>query len=82
MSAKIGVMRSLGQAVGIVVNAIRTPVQRDKVVEVSRTSKSERRDDVTLRRTVIDEIIWNESTQQGVGFHIQVKLLNDLETNR
>jgi len=67
MSAKIGVMRSLGQAVGIVVNAIRTPVQRDKVVEVSRTSKSERRDDVTLRRTVIDEIIWNESTQQGVG---------------
>ena len=67
MSAKIGVMRSLGQAVGIVVNAIRTPVQRDKVVEVSRTSKSERRDDVTLRRTVIDEIIWNESAQQGAG---------------
>lgn len=67
MSAKIGVMRSLGQALGIVVNAIRTPVQRDKVVEVSRTSKSERRDDVTLRRTVIDEIIWNESAQQGAG---------------
>lgn len=67
MSAKIGVMRSLGQAVGIVVNAIRTPVQRDKVVEVSRTSKSERRDDVTLRRTVIDEIIWKESAQQGAG---------------
>ena len=67
MSAKIGVMRSLGQAVGIVVNAIRTPVQRDKVVEVSRTSQSERRDDVTLRRTVIDEIIWNESAQKGAG---------------
>ena len=67
MSAKIGVMRSLGQAVGIVVNAIRTPVQRDKVVEVSRTSKSERRDDVTLRRTVIDEIIWNESAQKSAG---------------
>ena len=67
MSAKIGVMRSLGQAVGIVVNAIRTPVQCDKVVEVSRTSKSERRDDVTLRRTVIDEIIWKESAQQGAG---------------
>lgn len=67
MSARIGVMRSLGQALGIVVNAIRTPVQRDKVVEVSRTSKSERRDHVTLRRTVIDEIIWNESAQQGAG---------------
>ena len=67
MSAKIGVMRSLGQAVGIVVNAIRTPVQRDKVVEVSRTSQSERRDHVTLRRTVIDEIIWNESAQQDAG---------------
>ena len=67
MSAKIGVMRSLGQAVGIVVNAIRTPVQRDKVVEVSRTCKSERRDDVTLRRTVIDEIIWKESAQHGAG---------------
>jgi len=67
MSAKIGVMRSLGQAVGIVVKAIRTPVQRDKVVEVSRTSQSERLDDVTLRRTVIDEIIWNESAQKGAG---------------
>lgn len=67
MSARIGVIRSLGQAVGIVVNAIRTPVQRDKVVEVSRTSQSERLDDVTLRRTVIDEIIWNESAQQGAG---------------
>ena len=67
MSAKIGVMRSLGQAVGIVVNAIRTPVQRDKVVEVSRTSQSERSDHVTLRRTVIDEIIWKESAQQGAG---------------
>jgi hypothetical protein len=67
MSAKIGVMRSFGQAVGIVVNAIRTPVQGDKVVEVSRTCTSERRDDVTLRRTVIDEIIWKESAQQGAG---------------
>ena len=67
MSAKIGVMRSLGQALGIVVNAIRTPVKRDKVVEVSRASQSERRDDVTLRRTVIDEIIWKESAQQGAG---------------
>ena len=67
MSARIGVMRSLGQALGIVVNAIRTPVQRDKVVEVSRTSQSERRDHVTLRRTVIDEIICNESAQQGAG---------------
>ena len=67
MSARIGVMRSLGQAVGIVVNAIRTPVKRDHVVEVSRASHSERRDDVTLRRTVIDEIIWNESAQQDAG---------------
>ena len=67
MSAKIGVMRSLGQAVGIVVNAIRTPVQRDKVVEVSRTSKSERRDDVTLRRTVVEEIIWKEPSQVAAG---------------
>jgi len=67
MSAKIGVMRSLGQAVGIVVNAIRTPVQRDKVVEVSRTSQSERRDHVMLRRTVVEEIIWNESAQQDAG---------------
>ena len=67
MSAKIGVMRSLGQALGIVVNAIRMPVKRDHVVEVSRASHSERRDDVTLRRTVIDEIIWNESAQKGAG---------------
>lgn len=67
MSAGIGVMRSLGQAVGIVVNAIRTPVKRDKVVEVSRATQSQQRDDVTLRRTVVEEIIWKEPPQPATG---------------
>jgi len=67
MSARIGVMRSLGQAVGIVVNAIRTPVERAKVVEVSRVSQSQRHDDVTLRRTVVEEIIWKEPSQSATG---------------
>ena len=67
MRARIGVMRSLGQALGIVVNAIRTPVKRDHVVEVSRASHSERRDDVTLRRTVVEEIIWKEPSQVAAG---------------
>ncbi len=60
-------IRSLGQAVGIVVNAIRTPVKRDHVVEVSRASHSERRDDVTLRRTVVEEIIWKEPSHSATG---------------
>ena len=60
-------MRSLGQAVGIVVNAIRTPVEREKVVEVSRVSQSQRHDDVTLRRTVVEEIIWKEPSQVATG---------------
>lgn len=60
-------MRSLGQAVGIVVNAIRTPVKRDKVVEVSRATQSQQRDDVTLRRTVVEEIIWKEPSQAATG---------------
>lgn len=67
MSSNIGVMRSLGQAVGIVVNAIRTPVKREKVVEVSRVFQSQNHDDVTLRRTVIDEIIWKEPSQPTTG---------------
>ncbi len=67
MSSNIGVMRSLGQAVGIVVNAIRTPVKREKVVEVSRVFQSQNHDDVTLRRTVIDEIIWKETSQSATG---------------
>ncbi len=67
MNGKIGVMRSLGQAVGIVVKAIRTPVQRDTVVEVSRATQSQQHDQVTLRRTVVDEIIWKEQSHAGAG---------------
>ena len=67
MSSNIGVMRSLGQAVGIVVNAIRTPVKRQKVVEVSRVSQSQQHDDVTLRRTVVEEIIWKEPSHSATG---------------
>jgi hypothetical protein len=37
------------------------------VVEVSRASHSERRDDVTLRRTVVEEIIWKEPSQVATG---------------
>ena len=67
MSARIGVMRSLGQAVGIVVNAIRAPVKREKVVDVSRVFQSQQHDDVTLRRTVVEEIIWKEPSQVAAG---------------
>ncbi|MCE9618823.1 MAG: hypothetical protein K8R92_02815 [Planctomycetes bacterium] len=66
MSRRIGVMRSLGQAVGIVVNAIRAPVKGDRTVEVDRRFQSQQQGDVTLRRTVIDEIVWKDP-ETGAG---------------
>ena len=51
-----GVARSVGQAVGILWRAIRTPVAPD-TVEVSRRSETLRQDGLTLRRTTIDEVV-------------------------
>jgi hypothetical protein len=51
-----GIARSVGQAIGIVWQAIRTPVAR-QVVEVSRRSETLQQGGVTLRRTTIDEVV-------------------------
>ena len=48
-----GIARSVGQAIGIVWQAIRTPVAAP-VVEVSRAVQQ---GGVTLRRTTIDEVV-------------------------
>ena len=79
MSARIGVMRSLGQAVGIVVNAIRTPVKREKLLKFRASLKA---NDMMMSRYGAQ---WwkklfgkNHRTQpRARAIHIQVKLLND-----
>ena len=51
-----GIARSVGQAIGIVWQAIRTPVA-GQAVEVSRRSETVQQGGVTLRRTTIDEVV-------------------------
>ena len=51
-----GIARSVGQAVGIVWNAIVTPVE-PQVVQVNRRTAMLTENGVTLRRTVIDEVV-------------------------
>lgn len=51
-----GIARSVGQAIGIVWQAIRTPVA-GQAVEVARRSESVQQGGVTLRRTTIDEVV-------------------------
>ncbi|MBM4006673.1 MAG: hypothetical protein FJ292_03775 [Planctomycetes bacterium] len=50
------ISRCVGQAVGILWDAIRAPV-KPKAVEVNRTTETLQRDGVTLRRTTIDEVV-------------------------
>lgn len=51
-----GIARSVGQAIGILWQAIRTPVA-PRAVEVARRSETVQRGGVTLRRTTIDEVV-------------------------
>ncbi len=48
-------MRSLGEFVGHIVKAVRNE-PRDKRVVINKTTRQERRGNVTLRRTTIEEI--------------------------
>ena len=47
--------RSLGEFVGHIVKAVRNE-PRDKRVVINKTTRQERRGNVTLRRTTIEEI--------------------------
>ena len=51
-----GLARSIGQAIGIVWHAVRTPVA-PKAVEVNRRTETLEQGGVTLRRTTIDEVV-------------------------
>jgi hypothetical protein len=55
-SEQPGVARSVGQAVGILWNAIVTPVA-PRAVQVSRRTETLEQGGVTLRRTTIDEVV-------------------------
>jgi len=50
------ISRCVGQAVGILWDAIRTPV-KPQAVEVNRMTETLQHDGVTLRRTTIDEVV-------------------------
>ncbi|MAD19048.1 MAG: hypothetical protein CMJ52_02360 [Planctomycetaceae bacterium] len=50
------IMRSLGEFVGHVARGIRTDPAAPKTTEVRREVETERRGDVVLRRTTIEEI--------------------------
>jgi hypothetical protein len=51
------IMRSLGEFVGHVVKGIRTdPAAKPETTEVRRTTETEERERVILRRTVIEEV--------------------------
>jgi hypothetical protein len=51
------IMRSLGEFVGHVVKGIRTdPAAKTETTEVRRTTETEERERVILRRTVIEEV--------------------------
>lgn len=50
------IMRSLGEFVGHVAKGIRTDPSAPKVTEVRREVETERRGDVVLRRTTIEEV--------------------------
>ena len=59
------IMRSLGEFVGHVAKGIRTDPSAPKTTEVRREVETERRGDVVLRRTTIEEVEIQES--HGVG---------------
>ena len=50
------IMRSLGEFVGHVAKGIRTDPSAPKTTEVRREVETERRGDVVLRRTTIEEV--------------------------
>jgi hypothetical protein len=61
-SEQPSIARCVGQAVGIVWSAVRTPVT-PKAVEVNRRTETLQQGGVTLRRTTIDEVVVQPSPQ-------------------
>ena len=55
-SEQPGLARSIGQAIGIVWQAVRTPVT-PQTVEVNRRTETLEQGGMTLRRTTIDEVV-------------------------
>ena len=63
-SQEPGIARSVGQAVGIVWNAIRTPVGPE-TVEVNRRTETLQEGGLTMRRTTIDEVVVHPPQKQN-----------------
>ena len=57
---KKSLMRCLGEFTGQIAKGLRTKVEKDNTEEISRTVEETQRGDVTLRRTVIEEVEYHD----------------------
>jgi hypothetical protein len=61
---KKSIMRCLGEFTGHIAKGIRTKVDAPVTEEVTRTVEETRDGDVTLRRTVIEEVEYHADTKE------------------
>lgn len=65
---KKSLMRCLGEFTGYIAKGLRTKVDTKNTEEVSRTVEETHEGDVTLRRTVIEEVEYRDgSSEKGKG---------------
>ena len=61
---KKSIMRCLGEFTGYIAKGIRTKVHAPRIEEVARSVEESRDGDVTLRRTVIEEVEYHGSPKE------------------
>lgn len=61
---KKSIMRCLGEFTGYIAKGIRTKVDAPRTEEVARSVEETREGDVTLRRTVIEEVEYHGTTKE------------------
>ena len=61
---KKSIMRCLGEFTGYIAKGIRTKVDAPRTEEVARSVEETRDGDVTLRRTVIEEVEYHGNTKE------------------
>ncbi|MEE2906676.1 MAG: hypothetical protein VX527_02485 [Planctomycetota bacterium] len=57
-------MRCLGEFTGYIAKGLRTKVDNKNTEEVSRTVEETHEGDITLRRTVIEEVEYRDGTSE------------------
>lgn len=61
---KKSLMRCLGEFTGYIAKGLRTKVDNKNTEEVSRTVEETHEGDITLRRTVIEEVEYRDGTSE------------------